>query len=393
MSAVYEIHLLHEGRDAVCSQLETALEAEVQALGLGPGQVSVHVNEAPPDNAEQDCVSRVAVFLASDDKPAADVVTCVDAWLAVGTVVVPQVDPEASFKLVVPKALQAINALLWDGVGECPRTLVVDILRFAGLAEEERAIFISYKRTDSRGVAEQLWEALSKRGFKVFLDQYSVDRGLDFQKELKWELREKSMVLLLESKNILDSKWVMEEVLYAMNHKLGLLSACWESVAGDKNRRVDQVPTGYRTILKSDELSGKGENAVLTDARLADLLDEVERVHAQAMARRRKELLNGFLRDLGKVPIDWLGLWRLSIRGKSTVYMEVTPRPIRPRDLYDCEEEWNRSDSSVQEGYVLHAGVDFSPNDQDYVEWIVNGNRVRALHGREVQELARRLQP
>ncbi len=391
MSALYEVHLLHEGRDAICSKLKTALEAEIRSLGLGPGQASIHVNETPPDNAVQDGVSRVAVFLASDGEPSTEVAARVDEWLAVRTLVVPLVDPEAKFQRVVPEAVQAINALFWDGVDAPPPMLVMDLLRRVRLAEAERAVFISYKRDDSRGVAEQLWEALTKRGFKVFLDQYSVDRGLDFQKELKLELREKSMVLLLESENIRDSKWVKEEVVYAIGYKLGLLSACWESVAADKTRRVREVPDDYRTILKPDELRGTGKDALLEDDRLAELLDEVEQTHAKAMARRRKELVNGFLQELGAVNVDWHDLWRLSIRGKSTVYMEVTPRPIRPDDLYNCEQEWNRTDSSVQEGYVLHAGADFSSNEQDYVQWIVNGNRIRELHGTEVQKLARRL--
>ena len=387
MSVLYEIHLLHAGRDGACAQLTQALEAEVHALSLERGRVSIRENASVPQDAAEDTVSRVAVFLASDGKPPRGLATRVKEWLAAGVLVVPVVAPDAKFNRVVPKAARTINAPKWDGAGAPPRELVVDILRFVGLAEQERAVFISFKRADSRGVAEQLWEALSKRGFKVFLDQYSIDRGLDFQKELTRELREKCMVLVLESENIRDSEWVMKEVLYAMAHKLGLLSACWEAVAGDKKRRVDAIPAGYRSILEPDDLSGTGEEALLTEDRLVRLLDEVESVHAQAMARRRKELLNGFLRELGTIPISWHGLWHLSIRSKSQVYVEVTPRPIRARDLYACEQ----NPVALSEAYVLHAGVDFSPADRDYVQWIVNGNQVRALHGREVRELARRL--
>lgn len=81
------------------------------------------------------------------------------------------------------------------------------------------------------------------------------------------------------------------------------------------------------------------------------------------------------------------GLWRLSVQGKSEAYFEVTPRPIWTRDLYACEQ--NRAD--VPDAYVLHGGVDYSPSDRKYIEWIANGNRVRAVHGREARELVRRL--
>ena len=117
-------------------------------------------------------IARVVVFLASGKKPPSNLVADVQAWLAAGTLVVPLITPKAKFNTVVPEPLHAINALIWDNRRTPSRQLVVDILRRVGLAEEERSIFISYKRTDSRGIAEQLWEALSKRGFKVFLDQY-----------------------------------------------------------------------------------------------------------------------------------------------------------------------------------------------------------------------------
>ena len=63
------------------------------------------------------------------------------------------------------------------------------------------------------------------------------------------------------------------------------------------------------------------------------------------------------------------------------------PRPIRTWDLYACEQ--HRAD--VPDAYVLHGGVDYSPSDRKHIQWIVNGNRVRAVHGREARELARRL--
>lgn len=387
MSVLYEIHLLHAGRDAVCARLSEALELEIRGLDLGPAQMAIFENADVPDAAVDDPVSRLAVFLTADGEPPPHLTTRAGEWLSAGTLVVPLVAPGADFAVVVPGPLRAINALGWDGVGVPPRRVVVDILRLAGLAEAERGVFISYRRTDSRGIADQLWGALSKRGFRVFLDQYSIDRGLDFQKELERELREKSMVLVLESANIRQSKWVMEEVLYAMHHKLGLLSACWEVIAGDATRRVCEIPAGYRSIVREGDITGTGEAASLREERLAELLDEVETVHARAMARRRKELLNGFLREVGALPVRWHGLWRLSIDGKSETYVEVTPRPVRARDLFNCEQ--NREGAA--ESYVLHAGIDFAAADRQYIEWIGNGKRVRALHGSEAQELARRL--
>ena len=90
-------------------------------------------------------------------------------------------------------------------------------------------MFISYKRSESWPVAEQLWEELSQRGFDVFLDKFDIEVGADFQKRLVERLTEISFIVLLETPGAKESEWVRRELAHARDLNLGLLLLNWPS--------------------------------------------------------------------------------------------------------------------------------------------------------------------
>ena len=93
------------------------------------------------------------------------------------------------------------------------RALTGDILKAFGLTRDVRQAFISYKRTDSAGIAKQLAHTLFDRGYQVFLDTASVEYGgVPFQDVLKDRLANIDLVVLLDSPNALKSEWVREEL-------------------------------------------------------------------------------------------------------------------------------------------------------------------------------------
>jgi hypothetical protein len=75
---------------------------------------------------------------------------------------------------VLPTTTQKKNALNWQP-GD--RRGVIDILQLAGLISARRRIFIRYVRADCDPLAEQLFDALGRRGFDVFLDRFRIEPG------------------------------------------------------------------------------------------------------------------------------------------------------------------------------------------------------------------------
>src|SRR5271165_5213861 len=101
------------------------------------------------------------------------------------------------------------------------------VLRWLGLTEKHRRVFVSYRRSDSLLIGEQLWDTLGKAGFDVFLDRFSVDPGVNFQERLTEALSDKAFLLLVESPDVASSKWVAYEVEYARKSRMGLLALTW----------------------------------------------------------------------------------------------------------------------------------------------------------------------
>jgi len=120
-----------------------------------------------------------------------------------------------------PPSLRHLNAVFWTP-GE--RLSIWRILSVGGLVSSRPRLFISYVRRESEGIAQQLYDNLHREGFDIFLDRFSIEPGVDFQVRLTEELSNMGTVLLLESKNILKSKWVRHEVNFARSHRLGLFS-------------------------------------------------------------------------------------------------------------------------------------------------------------------------
>jgi hypothetical protein len=135
-------------------------------------------------------------------------------------------------------------------------------------------LFISYRRLDSAAVADQLFDEMSHRGFRVFLDRFSVTTGRLVQQEIAEELADRDVVLVLETDNILQSRWTSWEIAFARTYRLGLLALQWPG-----------APT-LRGI--SDRRSiNPGRGGILTANELRSAADFIERGHTLASLTRR----------------------------------------------------------------------------------------------------------
>jgi hypothetical protein len=184
-------------------------------------------------------------------------------------------------KIVGPD-LAHLNVKFWDG---SIASVVADVLALAGLTTLDRRVFISYRRTDARPLADQLFDALSRANFDVFLDRFSVDPGVDFQRRLTEELAFKSMVLLLETEHIMESQWTLYEINFARKHRLGLFA-----LQLPRGTAVPALGPDERKVLTPDDFSSLKRPGRLRKPVLQQVVQEVETVHGAALIRRRQYL-------------------------------------------------------------------------------------------------------
>jgi hypothetical protein len=201
---------------------------------------------------------------------------------------VPVLADGASAKLL-PAALQKKNALRWQPAS---RGGIHDVLQLGGLLSARRRVFISYVRADCDPLAEQLFDALGRRGFDVFLDRFRIDPGVDFQVRLSEELSRMGSVLVLESPNILKSKWVRHEINFARKFNLGLVGLALPGGAS-----APGVWPANRIVVEGMHMNA---TAKLKPKRLSSVVARIEQAHARAERVRTAYLRDNLSRALAR---------------------------------------------------------------------------------------------
>jgi len=219
--------------------------------------------------------------------------------------ILPIVEDASKFIDFVPKALEGVNAHIYDANGK--KKLENRILAYFGFIEQNQKVFISYKRSDTSGVAIQLFDELTKLGYHPFLDSYSIEPGVDFQEYLKHELADSDVFILLNSKNYPKSQFTMEEIECAQKLNLGILQidfdGCVEEwhilnsakVVVEPRKNMDYRLGVRRCILMDIIAKIEEKRAAFFEYRRKALIDTYRILHSTAkmVGNRNDFLLDG----------------------------------------------------------------------------------------------------
>ena len=213
------------------------------------------------------------------------------------------------------------------------------VFQRAGLAPEDYRIFISYIRLEATKLADQLQDELTRQGFAVFVDRFSVPVGVDFQERLVQELTDRGFVLLLHSAGMGNSKWVEDEIATATKYRLGLFVLRLPSVP----ERANLSPDRSRPIDPAEWNAGDQK---LTDAALTTVVQEIKRVHHDAHHRQLRRLANSLIAAVSDpakgahgctLSAEAGGLFvirRPGVTPPVEVALHLTARPPELRDFY-----------------------------------------------------------
>jgi hypothetical protein len=217
--------------------------------------------------------------------------------------IVPLVSDLTKVSDELPACLRPLNAL----------ALVrddVDLVRPSGQALEclgllptQRRVFVSYRRTESRDVAVQLFEVLSARQFDVFLDTHSVAAATDFQSALWHRLCDCDVVVMLDTPGFFDSRWAKLEWGRAIDKNISILQLLWP---GHTPSRYSALATP-RVLSVDDFADGK-----LTEAMVDMLALQVEVLRSKSVALRHANLAGHIRSSIERMggSIEGVGLRR-----------------------------------------------------------------------------------
>ena len=198
-----------------------------------------------------------------------------------------------SFNQCVPEIISTYNGL---AVSEQDKDVKVEkvannILEAFSLLRKNRRVFISYKRDESTSVAIQLYEALERSGFDVFLDTHNIRPSEPFQDELWHRMADSDVVVLLNTSNFLGSKWTTKELATANKLLLGMVVVSWpeHSIKHHKDAEIS-----FPIELKANDFNNKNER--LNSNVVDEIIKNVESIRARTLAARRDNLISNFMK-------------------------------------------------------------------------------------------------
>lgn len=202
------------------------------------------------------------------------------------TLILPIVTRLDDVSISIPDLLKEINAFELNNK-DCISSLISCILEGFSLLREARRLFISYKRSESSDVAIQLYEALEKSGFDVFLDTHSVRPGEPFQEELWHRMTDSDVVILLNTPGFLDSEWTKAELAKASAMSIGVIQLIWPDC-----KRLSESHLFQSIYLDHNSLNVKEK---LTDNIVNQVIIETESLRARTLAARQDNLTSEFI--------------------------------------------------------------------------------------------------
>lgn len=185
----------------------------------------------------------------------------------------------------IPEKIKSTNALeLKDS--DSIEKLKNFVLRYFGLLDVNRKIFISYKRDDCDGLAKRLYDELNKKNFVPFLDAYVIEPGVNFQEYLKHELSDSELMIFINSKNYGSSRWCREELTAASEMQVGIVQLCFDNSENVQESAFSRIVT----------LGNMRERDYDYNEAIPHIIDEIERYRAMGFELRRKNLVT-LMRD------------------------------------------------------------------------------------------------
>jgi hypothetical protein len=281
---------------------------------------------------------------------------------------------------VLDSSLAHLNVVFWQSaIG----SIAPDVLSLAEITSNDRRVFISYRRQDCEALSTQLFDVLTQARFDVFLDRFSVEPGADFQRKLTEELANKSMVVILESRNLAKSKWTLFEINYARKHRLGVLA-----LRLPRAPEAPGVDADERVVLKERVLDGRGQ---LRPAELGRVVERVRSVHEQALLRRRHYLRGAMRRALLSV-----GLMRHRFGRDGVLTVEDGPQGARhlhltsrPPMLDDFHVPARQVRSPSEKGVVIAPADALGDATASNLNWLSNISRIQYFDEGRIRDVAR----
>jgi hypothetical protein len=148
-------------------------------------------------------------------------------------------------------------------------------------------------RNESTSIAIQLYEALERNNFDVFLDTHAIKKGEPFQEELWHRMSDCDVIVLLNTPEFFTRHWCKEEFAEAGAKQIGVIQLIWPNHTMDNTSEVC-FPIQLQKSNFVAEIYNDKDKSKFTDEYILELVQEVESVRARNLASRQDGLITEF---------------------------------------------------------------------------------------------------
>jgi hypothetical protein len=319
--------------------------------------------------------------------------------------------PEGQFSQTIDASLSGrddhvlnqMNAAFWR---QAPKEVAPAVLSRAAVTSSSNRVFISYRRVETKALADQLYDALDHAGFDVFLDRYTVPVGYNFQRRLTQELEDKSMVVLLESKFLSDSQWTQHEIAFAKRNRLGLALIRMPDV--DPAHGIASATLGPDIRLQSQDFAEPEKHVpnpqapgatmsewqTLKPEVLADIVARIKIAHAEALFHRRHALRGDLVVALNNagVPTQYTAIGPLVVKTDVEEHLLwLTTRPPEVDDFQSIHTARGARTPPLPRGLIVGPQAAQEPDRKLRLTWLSNVTGCLSFDEGNLAELAQKV--
>jgi len=280
MEPIYRICIFGD-ESRFSDQIRTCLTNQLAEFDLKVGQEVDLLFGSDESTGRPENLATVGVFFGASPKPKYQSPSAIQDHHPV----IPVVSQLVQCSKELPEEVSAFNAIANDGASS-DTAIASSILECLGLMPSRRRVFLSYRRTEAREVALQLFDELSARQFDVFLDTHEVRPGAVFQDVLWHQLCDSDVMLMLDTETYFESRWTVEEFGKANLKKAAILRVGFPEVERDKNL----------SVTESIDLNADGfdDDGLINPANVDRIADGVERLRSKSVAVRQANLIGSY---------------------------------------------------------------------------------------------------
>ena len=285
----------------------------------------------------------------------------------------------SEFKEEIPNMIDMMNGKRYAAESDCEK-YVNHAFESLKLLRTSRKLFISYRRTDSSAVANQLFDALVRQNYDVFLDTYSINPAEDFQKELHHRMTDCDVLIQLYTNNFKGSHWCEEEILSANQKQIGIVAIVWPGCPLERHNQLCEPIQLSETSFLNQQFNS--EQCQLTEKAIKKIVHTVESVRARNLAARQDNLVGEFVAEARKKGRQLIQEYRYLVEysdnGTTRLFIPAVGIP----QSYDCFESLRFREqlhNNSLELFLIYDDLRIRQRWIDHLEWLNQSLEVKTI--------------